>query len=57
MATILATLGGIGMHMLMSLMTETFLKKALIIGLEKLAAKTATDSDDKLVAAAKDAWK
>lgn len=54
---ILSSLGAIGMHMLMSLLSEVFLKKALIIGLEKLVKKTESDADDKLLEAAKEAWK
>lgn len=49
---VLRTLTSIGM----SLLTEAFVKRALIIGLEKLAQKTKTDTDDKLVQAAKETW-
>lgn len=54
---ILGILGKIAVSMLMSLMTEAFLKKAVLIGLEKLVKKTENDVDDKLLEAAKDAWK
>jgi hypothetical protein len=42
--------------MLMQLATETFLKKAGIIALEKIAAKTETDADNRLLESAKEAW-
>lgn len=53
----LSALGKIGVSLLSSLVTEAFLKKALIIGLEKVVNKTESDVDDKLLAAAKEAWK
>ena len=40
-----------------ALLTEGFLKHAIVIGLEKVAKRTETDTDDKLLAAAKEAWK
>lgn len=40
----------------MSLLTEAFIKRALVVALEKLAKKTKTDTDDKLVQAAKETW-
>lgn len=54
---ILSTLGGVAIHMLTSLLTEAFLKRALLIALEKLVKKTESDADDKLLEAAKEAWK
>lgn len=54
---VLAVLGKIAMSLLMSLMTEAFLKKALLVGLEKLVKRTESDADDKLLEAAKEAWK
>lgn len=54
---ILATLGTVGIHLLTSLVTEAFLKKALLISLEKLVKRTESDVDDKLLEAAKEAWK
>lgn len=53
---ILLPLGKIGMSMLLSLLTESFLKHALVIGLEKLVKSTESDADDKLLSAAKQAW-
>jgi hypothetical protein len=53
---ILGTLGTVALHMLTQLMTEKVLKKMIILGLEKLAARTQTDVDDQLVKAAKEAW-
>lgn len=55
-STILGTLGAVALKMLMSLLTEAFLKKALIAGLEFLAKKTENEVDDQLVKAAKEAW-
>lgn len=54
--TILTAVGKTLMTMLTALMTEKFLKKAIIEGLERLSAKTKSDLDDKLLAAAKEAW-
>ncbi len=48
--------GKLAMSLLMSLLTESFLKKALIIGLEKVVKLTASDVDDKLLKAAEEAW-
>lgn len=56
MAPIIGTLGSVLLSMLMSLLTEKFMKKALIAGLEALAKKTENEVDDKVVAAAKEAW-
>jgi hypothetical protein len=44
------------MAMLTSLMTEKFLKKSIILGLEKVANKTKSDLDDQLLKYAKEAW-
>ena len=44
------------MSLFTALMTEAFLKKALVMGLEKLVKKTASDIDDKLLAEAKKSW-
>lgn len=53
---ILSTLGTVGLHMLTSLITESFLKKGVILVLERVVARTGSDLDDKLLQAAKDAW-
>ena len=53
---VIGTLGHVLVSMLMSLMTETFLKKAIIYGLEKLVNLTETDVDNRLLAAAEEAW-
>lgn len=53
----LSALGKIGVSLVSSLLTEAFLKKAVIIALEKLVKKTENDVDDKLLEAAKEAWK
>lgn len=54
--TILTALGKTLMAMLTSLMTEKFLKKAIIAGLEKVVDKTASDLDNQLLKYAKEAW-
>lgn len=51
------TLAKIVISMIMSLLTEEFLKKSIVIGLSKLVKMTATDADDKLLEAAKKSWK
>lgn len=53
---VLKVLGSVLMGMFTALMTESFLKKALVMGLEKLVKKTESDADDKLLAEAKKAW-
>jgi hypothetical protein len=54
--SLLKVLGSVLMSLFTALMTEAFLKKALVMGLEKLVKKTASDTDDKLLAEAKKAW-
>lgn len=54
---ILSGLGSLGIKLLMSLVTEAFMKKAIVISLEKLVKRTESDVDDQLLNAAKDAWK
>jgi hypothetical protein len=39
-----------------ALLTEGFLKHAVVIALEKVSTRTKTDVDDKLLEAAKQAW-
>jgi hypothetical protein len=53
---VLAIVGKILLSLVTSLLTETFIKKAVVLTLEKLAARTQTDADDKLLKAAKEAW-
>lgn len=55
-ATILATLGKTLLGLLMSLLTERFLKKAIIASLEKIVDRTQNDLDNKILSAAKEAW-
>lgn len=55
-ATILATLGKTLLGLLMSLMTEKFIKKTIIASLEKIVDKTQSDLDNKILSAAKEAW-
>lgn len=54
--TLLSTLGKVLMSLLASLLTETFLKRTILAGVETLSKKTAADFDDKLVAAMREAW-
>lgn len=54
---ILAPLAKIGLHMLLSLLTEKVIKGSVVIALEKVAHKTKSDVDDKLLELVKDAWK
>lgn len=55
-AVVLATLGKTVLSLLTALLTEKFLKKAIIASLEKLVDKTQSDFDNQLLAAAKEAW-
>lgn len=55
-ATLLAALGKTLLGLLMSLMTEKFLKKTIIASLEKIVDRTQNDLDNKILAAAKEAW-
>lgn len=55
-ATILATLGKVLLGLLTSLLTEKFLKKTIIAFLEKVVDRTQSDLDNKILAAAKEAW-
>lgn len=55
-SVILATLGKSLLSLLMALLTEKFLKKGIIAVLEEIADKTQSDLDNKLLAAAKEAW-
>lgn len=56
LVALLTALGKVLLSMFTSLLTEKFLKKAIIAGLEKLVNKTASDLDNQLLAAAKEAW-
>jgi hypothetical protein len=49
-------LGKIGTSLLMSLMTEAFIKRLLVIALEQLVKKTEADWDDKILQDAKKTW-
>lgn len=53
---VLSALGRVLLSMFTSLLTEKFLKKAIIAGLEKVVDRTASDLDNQLLAAAKEAW-
>lgn len=46
----------IGASLATSLLTEAFVKKAILIGLEKVAKKTESDIDDRLLQVVKDSW-
>jgi hypothetical protein len=54
--TLLKTAGAALLSLASSLVTETFLKHAIIIGLEKVVKRTETDADDKLLQLAKKEW-
>lgn len=49
-------LGKAALSMLTALLTETVLKKAIILLLEKVATKTENTLDNQLLAIAKEAW-
>lgn len=49
-------LGSTLLSMAMSLLTKNFVRKLIIIALEKLVKVTKDEWDDKLLAAAKEAW-
>jgi uncharacterized protein with von Willebrand factor type A (vWA) domain len=52
----LAPIGKILLSLLASLLTEAFLKRAVVLVLSKLVDKTKTDIDNELLKAAKEAW-
>ena len=54
--TMLAAVGKILLSLLTSLLTEKFLKKTVIVVLEKVVNKTESDLDNQILAAAKEAW-
>jgi hypothetical protein len=54
--TTLTALGKVLLSLLASLVTETFLKRIILAGVETLSKKTAADFDDKLAAAMREAW-
>lgn len=56
MANLGLLLGKIGTSLLMSLMTEAFIKRLLVIALEQLVKKTEADWDDKILQDAKKSW-
>jgi len=56
LSIMLTALGKVLLSMFTALFTEKFLKVAIIHGLEKLVTRTQSDLDDKLLAAAKEAW-
>lgn len=53
---VLAAAGSTVVKMLLQLLTEKFLREAIIVALEKLVALTETDVDNQLLEAAKAAW-
>jgi hypothetical protein len=48
--------GKVLLSLVTSLLTETVLKKVIILLLEKVSAKTENDLDNQLLAIAKEAW-
>ncbi len=51
-----AVLAGVGVSMVRQLVTERFLKRMVVLALEKLVNKTQDDWDNKLLEEAKRAW-
>lgn len=51
-----STVGAVLVKMAAQLVTESFLKRAILTALEAAAAKSETKADDELVAAARVAW-
>lgn len=51
-----ATLGGVLVKMAAQLVTEAFLKRAIVSALEAAVKKSETPEDDKLLQEAKKAW-
>ena len=56
LVSILKVLGQVGLGLLTSLLTEVFLKRLIVILLEKLVKRTESDLDDQLLQEAKKAW-
>jgi hypothetical protein len=56
LAPVLAAAGSTVVKMLLQLLTEKFLREAIIVALEKLVVLTETDVDNQLLEAAKAAW-
>lgn len=54
--TILRTLGGVGLSMIMSLLTEKTMKRLAILGLEKIAEKYGSETAKKALEIAKESW-
>ena len=54
--TVLTSLGKVLLSLLTSLLTEKFLKRTILAGVETLSKKTAADFDDKLALAMREAW-
>lgn len=54
--TLSSVLGKVLLQLATSLLTEKVLKKAIILALENVAKRTATDIDDKLLQIAKEQW-
>lgn len=52
----IAPIGRVLLQMLLALVTEKFIKQAVIMGLEKLVKLTETEEDDKLLKAAEEVW-
>lgn len=57
MASLGLGLSKIAMSLVMSLLTEAFIKKLVVATLEYLVKKTASDVDDKVLAAVKSEWR
>lgn len=55
-ASVGGMLGKVLLSLLTSLLTEAVIKKAILLLLEKVSAKTENDIDNQLLAIAKEAW-
>lgn len=53
---LLEAMGKVLLSMMTSLVTESFLKKAILLGLEKLVAAKGNDLEKQLLEAARQAW-
>ncbi len=55
-AVVAATLGKLGLSLLMSLLTESFLKKMIVHSLRTMATWTETPFDDQVARDVAEAW-
>lgn len=55
-ASVAGTVGAVLLRMIMGLISERFIRQAVIMALEKLVKMSATEEDDKLLQLAKESW-